>query len=361
MSAGGRVDDLPPLRMRLMHCRGRAAEGLLVFPPEGAGLADALRLGGGHGSDPQWRAANLCRIGWQGSWQLHNGSSALVCALNGERVWPHEQVAVAVGDAVEVGLLRFVVEGDGAEAESLVEGNFQLRDLADLVPSQRDSGMSAVDGLFGVPGVAGAEDRPVDDVFAELLGEPSSHPAAPPEPSRSPASATGADARGTDADARDAPRLAPPANLPTGESALFDALNREFEHVVRDPTQLTGRLDWDTGPAPGGERAPSLEELSDEAGKYHLLRDILQAREGIDQIIDGVDPLGPSLLLEEGAAEDVLRLFAPGLARAAKPVLPSLTRREHHDLSPDSHVRIGASHAGREAAPPPDPGERHAP
>ena len=51
MSAGGRVDDLPPLRMRLMHCRGRAAEGLLVFPPEGAGLADALRLGGGHGSD----------------------------------------------------------------------------------------------------------------------------------------------------------------------------------------------------------------------------------------------------------------------------------------------------------------------
>jgi hypothetical protein len=48
------------------------------------------------------------------------------------------------------------------------------------------------------------------------------------------------------------------------------------------------------------------------------------------------------------ASEDVLGLFAPELAREAKPPLPSLTRREHHDLSPDSHVRIGSTRAGND-------------
>ena len=90
-----------------------------------------------------------------------------------------------------------------------------------------------------------------------------------------------------------------------------------------------------------GERAPTLDELSHRAAPFPLLRDILLAREGIDQIIENFDPLTLCTLLEATEVDDVLHLFAPELARAAKAALPSLTRREHHEVSPDSYMQSG--------------------
>jgi hypothetical protein len=315
-------DDVTPLCLRLTHSCGEARDGVMRIPPAGAGLADALQLCGERQSDAQWRVANLCRIAWHGQgkgWKLSNGSHTLMCVRNGERVRGGTAVSLAVGDTLELGLLRFELEKE--------EGRVRQHafDLRALDSRSIENGGRQVDTLadpFGVLDIAGARSRPVADTLAELLGEI-------PRPEVRTASV--------------ARQASPPAN--PGPVALLDELHDEFVRVVQDPAQLAGRTDWEGFLAFGGEPAPTLEELRKQAEPYALLRDILQPREGIDRIIDAFEPPVRSGLLDADPAEDVLGLFAPELARDARIPLPSLTRREHHDLSPDSHVRIGSARA----------------
>jgi hypothetical protein len=334
-------DDVAPLCLRLTHSCGEARSGVMRIPPAGAGLADALQLCGERQSDAQWRVANLCRIAWHGQgkgWKLSNGSHTLMCVRNGERVRGGTAVSLAVGDALELGLLRFELEKEGgrfpgrervlAEAPPVPRPRPRVDrqdtfDLRDLDTRSIESGGRRVDALadpFGVLDIAGARSRPVADTLAELLGE-----IPRPEMRTVPV----------------ARQARPPEN--TGPAALLRELHDEFVRVVQDPAQLAGRTDWEGFLALGGEPAPTLEELRKQAEPYALLRDILQPREGIDRIIEAFEPLVRSGLLDADPAEDVLGLFAPELARDARVPLPSLTRREHHELSPDSHVRIGSA------------------
>jgi len=346
--------DVAPLRLRLTHCGGEARNAAMLIPAAGAGMADALQLCGERQSDAQWRVANLCRIAWQGEtgdWKLANGSYTLMCVRNGERVPAGITVPVAVGDTLELGLLRFVLEpGEGglperARATTEAPGisrqvaadrravRFPPRadassdfDLGELDNRGRESGDRESDALadpFGVLDIAGARSRPIADTLAELLGER-------PRP-----------------EARTAPAV-PPLATPGPPASLLDELHEEFVRVVRDPDQLAGRTDWEGFLAFSAETAPTLEELSRQAEPYPLLRDILLPREGIDRIIEEFEPLARSGLFDAEPSEDVLGLFAPELAREAQAPLPSLTRREHHALSPDSHVRIGATRAGND-------------
>lgn len=181
--------------------------------------------------------------------------------------------------------------------------------------------MDVLANPFGVLDIAGAQPSPVADVLAGLLGDA---PAAAP--------------------ARPAARWASPP--PRGEgrpASLLDELHEEFVRVVRDPAQLAGRVDWEGLLASGNEAAPTLDELRKQAEPYPLLRDILLPREGIDRIIEDFEPLVRSGLLDQEVPEDVLGLFAPELARDSRAPLPSLTRQEHHDLSPDSHIQLGTA------------------
>lgn len=338
-----------PLRLRLTHGGGEARSGALHIPAGGAGMADALALSGEQHSDAQWRLANLCRIQWDsglGCWQLLNRSHTLMCARNGERVPPECPVAVAAGDVLELGLLRFVVEPwddpsiadepaiaapQAARSVTPAEHSARIFNWHDLADSSQDSGVvksqaGAPVDPFSVLGIAGAQSRSTDDVLSALLGE--SQRVERPERRATPA--VGAE------------RL--PATL-GGLAALLDELHDEFVRVVRDPDQLYGRTDWEGLLASDGEPAPTLDELREQAEPYPLLRDIVQPREGIDRIIEGFEALDRSTLLDAQQDEDVLGLFAPELARNAGASLPSLTRREHHELSPDSHVRIGTARA----------------
>lgn len=385
--------DAPALRMRLVHSHGGPRQGVLSVAPGGFGMAAALELGGERLNDAQWRAANQCRLAWLGQgkgWHLTNGSHSLVCALNGERVTADKPMAVLPGDTLELGLLRFVIEAGApdtgavvpmlhdemlenftvfpaAGVEPVLRGaprpragdgldDFDLRDLA-LPPSheaanawpKQEHGADP----FGVLDIAGAEARPSLDPLSELLGE-----APPPPPARFAAQPTptqeaeplsqGRVSAVTQLLADGAP-LSDTRRSPAS-AALFDELHEEFVRVVRDPTQLAGRTDWEGFLAPDGVRAPSLDELSQQAEPYPLLRDILLPREGIDQVIQDFDPLGRSTLLDVEGPDDVLRLFAPELAHNVRVAVPSLTRREHHELSPDSHVRIGAVRGGENDA-----------
>jgi hypothetical protein len=342
--------NVAPLLLRLTHSGGEARNATMLIPPAGAGMADALQLCGERQSDAQWRVANLCRIAWRGEaggWQLLNGSYTLVCAHNGARIPVGAAVTVAAGDALELGLLRFVLEsGEGVVPEQMhvesrtsedrldvfdhwataspapagIPHGFDLRDLDGRGSELR---IDPFADPFGVLDIAGAKSRPAADTLAGLLGE---------KPRR---------------EARPAPAARPPAPPGPAESVL-DELHEEFVRVVQDPGQLAGRIDWEGFVVFGGETAPTLDELSRQAEPYALLRDILLPREGIDQIIDEFEPLARSGLLEAEPSEDVLGLFAPELVREARTSLPSLTRREHHDLSPDSHVRIGSRRVGGE-------------
>lgn len=351
-----------PIRLRLVRSHGDAVDLLLPVPPEGRGLADALELGGERLNDTQWRLANRCRIVPAGdAWQLVNESHALVCALNGVRVLASTSVAIAAGDMLELALLRLQVESATAEAmpaaptapamvpqavhqavprvspDAAADAvDFDLRDLA--LPTQQTGAQRALpagDDPFGVLDIEGAEALPAVDPLAELLGED-------PAPRRS------RDRRlpqplDDGAPANRAPILAGQPSAAMREEALFAELREEFVRVARDPTQLAGRTDWEGLLTRGGAAAPSMDDLVQRGGTIPMVRDIFNPRDPIDRVIEGFDPLGKPMQLAARDDEEILHLFAPELARKTVAAMPSLTRQEHHHLSPDSHMQLGAT------------------
>jgi hypothetical protein len=238
-----------PIRLRLVRSHGEAVDAVLSVPPEGRGLAEALELCGERLNDSQWRLANRCRIVPDGdAWQLANESHTLVCSLNGVRVVVSTSVVIAAGDALELALLRFVVEpaAEAMSASSVVPDvlphadavELDLRDLA--LPGQNlgaQRSASARDDPFGVLDIEGAEALPAVDPLAELLG-------ADPAPQRRRdwcAPATLADVAPADR----TPILTGQPSPAMREEALFAELREEFVRAARDPTRLAGRTDWE--------------------------------------------------------------------------------------------------------------------
>ncbi|MDM0112101.1 TagK domain-containing protein [Variovorax sp. J22R133] len=338
--------SLTDLALRLTHSRGAERDAQMLVPAGGVGMGAVLEFGGA--PIPQGRAS-LCRILWNAPdycWQLLNGDASLVCSVNDVRVMVDRPVQIWPGDVIEVELLRFAVEiahpsmGKAAQRSSLAaleglaavdpattaspkaasaEDDFDLCDLASLVMPTRQEEES--EDPFGVLDIEGVDARPRIDALQGLLGDA-------PAPAAAPV-------------ARPALQVVQSPPRPKPSSSLFDELHDEFVRVVRDPTQLAGRTDWEGFLSSDGEQAPTLDELSEQAESFPLLRDILLPREGIDRVIEDFDPLGTPDLMEPEKSEDVLHLFAPDIAGTARTHVPSLTRQEHHALSPDSHVRIG--------------------
>lgn len=348
-----------PLCLQLTHSGGEVRHGALLIPAIGVGMADALQLCGERQSDAQWRVANMCRIAWNDAvkgWQLTNNSYTLMCVHNSERVRVGTSISVAPGDTLELGLLRFMlVAGEGeAQVEASTKGEVAPKlhrtgdtakgtsggldapktvdrepsafDLRDLAISAGQSGIleSPTDALtdpFGMLGIEGVQSRPTADVLAELLGEISR-----------PTQSAAPEMRASNA-----------APVSGHSAALLDELHNEFVRVVRDPGQLAGRTDWEGFLSFDAEPAPTLDDLCEQAEPYALMRDILTPPEHIDRTIEDFEPLASSGLLDAPNPEDVLGLFAPELVSDARTALPSLTRREHHELSPDSHVHFGSA------------------
>lgn len=360
-----------PICLRLVRSHGDAVDLVLPVPPEGRGLADALELGGERLNDTQWRSANRCRVVPDGdAWRLVNESHTLVCTLNDVRVRASTSAAIAVGDVLELALLRFLVEpatdampvapaihvtgpSDVPQAvpdvspHSIADAvEFDLRDLA--FPAQHTGAPRtppAGDDPFGVLDIDGAEARPTADPLAELLGED-------PAPQRRRDRLVPTTLKESEPEDR-APILAGQSSVAKREEALFANLHEEFVRVARDPTQLAGRTDWEGLLATGGANAPSFEDLVLKGEPFPMVLDILEPRAPIDRVIEDFDPLGRPTLLDVGDDEDILHLFAPELARKAVTAMPSLTRQEHHHLSPDSHMQLGAARPEAPEASPP--------
>jgi hypothetical protein len=113
-SGKGDASGGPPLVLRLVRSRGLPRPGTYVIPPEGAGLAAALNLGGAPLSPIDSEDANRCFIARiDGQWMLSNQSRSWVCALNGQRIGVGKRPALFDGDVLELGLLRFEVDVHG--------------------------------------------------------------------------------------------------------------------------------------------------------------------------------------------------------------------------------------------------------
>ncbi|MEJ8827316.1 TagK domain-containing protein [Variovorax humicola] len=321
----------PSLLLRLVRSHGKPVDGTLSVPAAGVGLADALALDARAPNDEDRRQADLCRIGLRGrSWQLSNDSHALACTLNGQRVPAGTVTSVADRDVLELGLLRFVVELADSDVNAAA---FDLRNLA-LSPRQQ----SFADP-FGVLDIDGARPQSVANPLGQLLGE---LPVA-----------KGQAAKGLTAASAAIPPLREISRRehrpqPGSADALFDDLHEGFIRAVRDPSRLAESALWENSHALAGEATlTTLEDLTrDAVATYPLVRDVLHDREKIDQLFDGVDSWDKSPLFEPQETEEVLRLFAPELAHSARKSIPSLTRREHHALSPDSPMPIESTRQG---------------
>jgi hypothetical protein len=100
----------PPV-LRLLSSRGLPRQGALALRPEGCGMADAIALAEPHLDDVERRDADLCRIVWRTEgWTLSNESRMLVCTLNRCRVQAGERAILQIGDVLELGLTRFLVD-----------------------------------------------------------------------------------------------------------------------------------------------------------------------------------------------------------------------------------------------------------
>lgn len=294
----------------------------LAGPPPADDPAARLR-GVRHLPWADWPQRLLCTRPSPVFWQQDAEGGYVNAATSLAQLWYGAQAGPATA------VTPHLPAGQGVAAS---DDEFDLTDLATPWPENTIAPAGDTDP-FGMLGIEGARGGRPPDPLAQLLGE------APTAPVHAP--------------------LAPPplrhfsdADAP-GESGpspgLFDRLHEEFVRAVRDPSQVGGTADWEVAQGPGGEPAPSLEQLSRDADRYALLRDILLPREDIERLIDRFDPLNRPNPLEGERSEDVLRLFAPELARDVHKPLPSLTLREHRELAPDSHVRIGPTQPAPQA------------
>lgn len=141
----------------------------------------------------------------------------------------------------------------------------------------------------------------------------------------------------------DLPRSLPSLHRAQPDEHLVDALHREFDRVVADPSQLLGTADWPAHKARHHEPAPDFEALGALATPFVHLRDMVLPPLSIDTCIDGFDsdePAGAEGLLSTPVPPEVLRLFAPETPLiGAMFGLPAETRRDHHQLTTGTAMR----------------------
>lgn len=220
--------------------------------------------------------------------------------------------------------------------------DFDLRDLA--LPSRGgigrhdDAQAAPLDDPFGALDIVGARPGSMGDPLTTLLEDPPRDVAEGPGPVE-----------------LVAPRDAPTAATRLVESApqhsvraLLDGLHEEFVRVLRDPARLSSRSDWSEDAVSEGIAAPTWDELSRQGEAFPVLRDIVLRPAGIDRLIQDFDPLGRVMPLDGEASADVLQLFGPDLVHGVSAAIPSLTRREHHALSPDSPMPTSHAQTARE-------------
>jgi predicted component of type VI protein secretion system len=126
----------------------------------------------------------------------------------------------------------------------------------------------------------------------------------------------------------------------------LEALHAQYLEKLRNPLHVEEGTAWQD--LLHGDRAAlanPLQHWMQIAGTQTSVEEVLGQPSDIDAVMAQLDALGDSDVLAPPPFDNVLRLFAPDGVRHPGPrgigqALPSLTRREHHSLAPDSAVPL---------------------
>jgi hypothetical protein len=312
-------------------------------------------------------------------WWLANEGAELVCTVNQRRLAHGEEVRLNDGDAIELGLLHFVIEtyqahgqpphladthpanapsptpptpptaSQGADAHA----RFELTDLLrgdDALHAVEAAAHTAAHARHHRQSVVAHADPFNDiadtayrlDVAAPVTTLPLDPTAALPSPPGGNAvdgaitdPATGADETG---------------ETGAASAEVLRHLHAEYLRLMHNPNEPTSAMDWSLhdprngGSGPRGEHA--LHDLTQDAERFESLYDILGHGANIESIMSGLDTLTDTDLLADDPKVNVLRLFAPADLLMQEAGLPGLTRREHHALSADSAAALDPSRKG---------------
>lgn len=242
-------------------------------------------------------------------WWLTNHGSKMTCAINGSIVSCSSQQRLNHGDQIEIGITRLrVIMGD--------------------CPGDEDAWVNNRRGATHAEPEADGFDWAALDVYPSPFGR---------------------------ADFNDLLSLSPTEfaqmDMPPGSQALadvdpLDALHAQYLAKLKDPFRAEERPLWQVlGNGHRASLADPVEQWQHAAGGQHGMDDLLRQSGRIDAVIANLDALCFSDVLSPAPFDNVMQLFAPEGLRAQGPGtlahdLPSLTRREHHSLSPDSAVTL---------------------
>jgi len=279
--------------------------------------------------DEQRAAMAQCRINPAGAlpnggamWWLTNGSATLVCVVNQQRVRQGETLRLNDGDALELGLMRFVVER--CEAAFAPEPIPALA-LAPAPAPAPDNDFELTNlmliGSTGHP--VDARDNPFSDIV-DMAYRLDVADVAPDTPKAQ---------NGTDTIAGD-------ELLDVKGPDLMRRLHAQYLRSMRNPNEVEAVDAWSPELARAPGKNTALEDLTQRAIGFDSLYDLLGHGGTIGTVLDGLDTLTHYDLLGAEPTVNVLRLFAPADLVVQGSGLPDLTRREHHMLSADSAAQL---------------------
>ena len=242
-------------------------------------------------------------------WWLTNHGGALACAVNGRLVSRGSQQRLNPGDRIEIGLTRLLVAAGGRAG--CEQGQASSRCDATRLGVEADGfDLKRLDARPAPSGRAG---------FSDLI---------------------------TLSTADSIDRAAPSDSRASVNADPLAALHAQYLAKLQNPLHVEENPLWqDLVRGQQTSLADPILQWTRVAGERPGMDDLLGQPCSIDAVMASLDALCFSDVLSPAPFDNVMQLFAPegwrtqGLDTLGLD-LPSLTRREHHSLSPDSAVSL---------------------
>lgn len=318
-----------PLRLRLLRRRGISV-GSVHIVARNSCFSTHSQDGLSIDREPSLDETVLHLVRHGQEWWLINRDQDVRCTVNSEIVPLYRQIRLSEGDVIEWGLLLWsVLSDDEPEHEPVREPSEPLSAIDSAVEGTV-TGPSALSSLDLTwfdrrAHVSKNEADPFDLIMPVREHVAVDTEAAPSQP---------------------AIQAKNDMNFPEPDNVLRQ-LGKEYHRALYEPQIQTMPDPWLINPgmavttnAPIDYQEERLADLARESNPLATLQDLVAGPLHIDDIFHGLDSLRETDLFTEEKPEDILRLFATGLAKESSSDListPVLTRREHHAMTVDSH------------------------
>lgn len=301
------------LLLRLDYCRGIKVGKIYELNDFAFFLKTAIYSI--HIETPPTEGLALCFQPSAQGWQLLNQSADVLCRVNGVTLASNHWCHLHDGDILEWGLSIWQVnpeEQAASEYQSETAKNFKTsEEITPLELTWFDRNMQPVQ----------QEENPFDLIMPSLLYEILERT----EPK-------------TTASMEESPA-----------DVIFLELLQEYRQALDTP-QLSGNDHvWQKrllqNDVSSSASPVSLADLSGNIDPLMTLQDMVSGPLHIDDIFNGLDSLREAELFHTEEPPEILHLFAPGWQQQTSHthMPPTLTRKEHHAVSVDSHYRMTQS------------------